>query len=298
MAAGDLRLPHAPVDGAVREGRVRRRRLSRSPSERLAAVAGTCGGLDTAQNFCARSNRREGVGRPARPTGRPGGSTGCSRGRRMSRRGSRARSRAEGASLIRRGRAEAVDAPEVVRIDHLSLAGDHEPPLERQPHRGATHFGEMRSPAEFVLAAAVGKGLGRVGRANGAARGLWAQSSTIRASRAGGEVGSVMPPSLGEQAANAVKTGSRAYALHRLPGGGLDRQASVSMRSMVLLITAKRSSSSTCALRQRPAGRDRLRISDEALVKHHDCGHRASNAMFFNAYRSEHVFACSMSSTA
>ena len=81
LAAGDVRVSHAPIDGAVREGRVRRRRLSgRLPDARprpAAAVVARRGGEHL--DLC---DRGEGMGRPARPTGRPAGSTVCSRGRR------------------------------------------------------------------------------------------------------------------------------------------------------------------------------------------------------------------------
>ncbi len=67
------------------------------------------------------------------------------------------------------GRAQAIDAAKVGRIDGPALAIDDEPAFQCELDRPAPNLAQMRTPAEFILAARCGEGLRRLDRTDGAA---------------------------------------------------------------------------------------------------------------------------------
>ncbi len=241
LAAGDVGLPHAPLDGAVREGRLRRRRLSgRLPDARPRSSRPVV--ASTPQKPSDVRDRGQGVDRPRGLPGDRADRSALSRDRRTP---TPARSRPlnsalpECARLIRRGRAEAIDAAEVVRIDHLALAGDHEPPLSASltaARRTSDRCDRQPSSSSPRLSAkALAASVGQMVRPGGDA----GAKLEIRASRASGEseAGHGASSRRGRAAPSRRRHGHRpSVAIRAATSIG---RHSLSMSSRVLLITAK-----------------------------------------------------------
>jgi hypothetical protein len=66
------------------------------------------------------------------------------------------------------GRAQAIDATKLVRVDRLALAIDHNPPFVGEPHSRGAHILQVIAPPERVLASRLREGLRGVGWADGA----------------------------------------------------------------------------------------------------------------------------------